>query len=217
MPRNSIPLVDLRGKTLVDLLRAYPDKAHDLIDSACKTYGLASSLGSRLALPITDKKSRAWLERAQNPYRHEIESMAEILESRGVYTFNVCYEWGCTSGVWRTNDTIAMLRVLDWPFPGLGKHVMVVLQQARAGEFYNITWPGMSGMFAGMAPGRFSATFNQAPMRRACVRPSSLRLRCVLHRSRRKPSGSPTPGTVCAWRISTAQPPARSAAAASAG
>jgi hypothetical protein len=58
-----------------------------------------------------------------------------------------------------------MLRVLDWPFPALGRHVVVALQAGKAGEYYNVTWPGVSGIFTAMAPGRFAASINQAPMR----------------------------------------------------
>ncbi len=60
---------------------------------------------------------------------------------------------------------MTLLRVLDWPFPALGKQVMVVLQKGKAGDFYNITWPGVSGVYTAMAPGRFAAALNQAPMR----------------------------------------------------
>ena len=35
-----------------------------------------------------------------------------------------------------------------------------------AGEFYNVTWPGYVGALTAMAPGRFGASINQAPMRR---------------------------------------------------
>lgn len=166
MLKNSIPFVDLRGKSPVDLLRAYPDKAHELIVAARRTYGLPSYLASAVGMPLADKLSHKWLTRTGNPYFHEIESMADILESRGVYALNVCFEWGCTSGLWRTNDTISLLRVLDWPFPGLGKHLVIAHQRGKAGEFYNVTWPGTTGVFTGMAPGRFAAAINQAPMRK---------------------------------------------------
>lgn len=166
MLKNSIPFVDLRGKTPVDLLRAYPDKADELITAARRTYGLPSRLASAAFMPLADKLSHQWLVRTRNPYLHEIESMGDVLDTRGVYTLNVCFEWGCTSGVWRTGDTISLLRVLDWPFPALGKHVVIAHQLGKAGEFYNVTWPGMTGMFTGMAPDRFTASINQAPMRK---------------------------------------------------
>jgi hypothetical protein len=164
--KAAIPFVDLRGKTPVDLLRSYPDKARELMQCARRMYGVPSYVASLMALPIADRLSHAWLKRSRNPYLYEIESFADILNMPGAYTLNVCYEWGCTSGAWRTGDTISMLRVLDWPFPGIGRHVMVVQQSGKAGDYYNVTWPGMAGVFTGMAPGRFSASINQAPMRR---------------------------------------------------
>ena len=58
------------------------------------------------------------------------------------------------------------MRTLDWPFPGLGRHVSVAHMRGSAGEFYNVAWPGYVGTLTAMAPGRFSASINQAPMRR---------------------------------------------------
>jgi Linear amide C-N hydrolases, choloylglycine hydrolase family len=55
---------------------------------------------------------------------------------------------------------------LYWKFPKLGENLIVAHQSGGAKDFYNITGPGVSGMFQGLAPGRFSASLNQAPMRR---------------------------------------------------
>lgn len=165
MLKGSIPFVDLRGRTPIDLLRTHPDKAHELIRASTRTYGLLSRLASLAALPFADKRSHAWLARNRNPYLYEIESFAEILGTPGVYALNLSYEWGCTSGLYRTGETVSLLRVLDWPFPALGRHVMIVLQNGKAGDFFNLTWPGVSGVFTGMAPGRFTAALNLAPMR----------------------------------------------------
>ena len=38
--------------------------------------------------------------------------------------------------------------------------------QGAAGEFFNVTWPGYVGVLTALAPGRFGASINQAPMRR---------------------------------------------------
>src|SRR5687767_4787546 len=48
---------------------------------------------------------------------------------------------------------------------------------------------------------------NSSPMRRACCRPSSERLRCVPQSSSRMPGGSPLPGVVTAWRMRITCPP----------
>jgi hypothetical protein len=166
MLKTALPFVDLRGKTHVDLLRAYPDKAHAIIRASRRTYGIWSDVASRALLPVADWRSHAWLKRHKNPFLHEIESCADVLRTSGVYALNIAYEWGCTSGVYRTDETVTLLRVLDWPFPELGKHTVIALQSSKAGDFYNVTWPGLVGVFNAMAPGRFSAAINQAPMRK---------------------------------------------------
>jgi hypothetical protein len=40
-----------------------------------------------------------------------------------------------------------------------------------AGEFYSVTWPGFVGVLTAMAPGRFSAAINQAPLWRRTRHP----------------------------------------------
>lgn len=59
-----------------------------------------------------------------------------------------------------------MARVLDWRTPGLGANVIAARVKAEAGPFVALTWPGYTGVLQAMAPGRFSAALNQAPMRR---------------------------------------------------
>ena len=61
--------------------------------------------------------------------------------------------------------------VLSAPYPqlavsGLGRLVEVVHQRGPAGDFLNVTWPGFTGVLTAVAPGRFAASINQAPMRR---------------------------------------------------
>jgi len=164
-PLVTIPYIDNRGGTPVDLLRAHAGSAHALVHAAAGTYGAAGRLASLAALPLGDRISRRWLERSANPYAGEIGQMAETLGRDGVYFLNVCFEWGCTGGVWDTEDGPLLRRVLDWPFPALGEHVLVVHQKGPAGEFLNVTWPGVTGLYQASAVGRFAAALNQAPMR----------------------------------------------------
>lgn len=166
MPMTALPFVDLRGKSPIDLLRSYPDVARQLIASARRSYGRAAFLASYPGFRLGDRLAHRWLSDNKNPYLHEIESFAEILEAPGVKALNLSYEFGCTSGAWRTGDTVSMLRVLDWPVMQLGRFAMVVLQSSRVGDYYNITWPATSGVYTAMAPGRFCAALNQAPSRR---------------------------------------------------
>lgn len=161
-----IPLVDIRGGTALDLLKLYPDTARSLVRAALNTHGFVSRAAGTLALPFGDRASRSWLHRAENPYLVEIDALAAVLGIRGVHFLNLCFEWGCTGGVWRSEGGPVMRRVLDWPFPDLGTHMVVAHQSGHAGDFYNITWPGLAGSFQGMAPGRFAVAINQAPMRK---------------------------------------------------
>ena len=64
-----------------------------------------------------------------------------------------------------------LVRTLDWPFPGLGRHVEIAHKWGEAGEFYSVTWPGYVGTLTAMAPGRFGAAINQAPLWRRTRHP----------------------------------------------
>jgi hypothetical protein len=160
-----IELVDLRGKTEVDLIKTHVDSARALIANAGQNMPLAPDWVLRLLLQWADSRSRQWLKRTRNPYLAEIDCLAQIVGVPGVHALNCSYEWACTSGAFATGNSVTMLRILDWPLPGLGEHVLVTRRLGAAGEFYNVGWPGMSGMLTGMAPRRFCATLNQAPMR----------------------------------------------------
>ncbi len=162
----AIPFADIRGGTSLDLLKLYPGTARALAAAAANSFGLVSRAASAVALPLGDRASRRWLGRSGNPYFAEIDALAAHLGIRGVHFLNVCFEWGCTSGVWPGGGGPVMRRVLDWPFPDLGVHMVVARQSGPAGEFTNITWPGLAGSFQGLAPGRFACAINQAPMRR---------------------------------------------------
>jgi hypothetical protein len=117
-----------------------------------------------LARPL-DRISSAWLRRTPSPYVGEIASIAEIAGRPGVWFVNASYEWGCTTRI-DIEPTPFLRRTLDWPFPGLGRHVEVALQDGGAGPYANVTWPGAVGVLTGVAPGRFAAAINQAPMYR---------------------------------------------------
>jgi hypothetical protein len=56
--------------------------------------------------------------------------------------------------------------VLDWHTPGLGRHIIAARVASAAGPFVTLTWPGYTGVLQAMAPGRFAAAINQAPMRK---------------------------------------------------
>ena len=160
------PFIDIRSSGPRQLVDEYPDRAKELIHASRRTLGLFSELVSRAILPSGDSISHDWLIKTNNPYLDEIDYYATRLGVPGIYALNICFEWGCTSAVYAKEEGPTLTRVLDWLFPKLGENLIVAHQSGSGGDFYNVTWPGVSGIFQGMAPGRFSASLNQAPMQR---------------------------------------------------
>jgi hypothetical protein len=124
----------------------------------------------RKAMPMLDAVTRRWLTRSRSPYVREISAISAALGFSGIWFLNGSYQWGCTARA-RDDEAPWLARTLDWPFPGLGRHVEVARMAGPAGEFYSVTWPGFVGVLTGMAPGRFAASINQAPMWRRTRRP----------------------------------------------
>jgi hypothetical protein len=158
--RPAIPLIDVGALGPLKLLEAERARAEALIAISRRSY-------TGLALKIGDALSRRWLERSANPYRHQILAIGDALGMAGAALLNMSFEWTCTSGAAPSPDGVGnrMLRVLDWRLAGLGQHLVVAREEAPAGVFYNVTWPGAIAVLTAMAPGRFSAAINQAPMR----------------------------------------------------
>jgi hypothetical protein len=128
-----------------------------------------------LLLPAMDAVTRWWLERSCSPYIGEIEAIVAALGFAGIWFLNGTYQWGCTAVARDEGASPWLARTLDWPFHGLGRHVEIARMQGRAGEFLNVAWPGYAGVLTALAPGRFAAAVNQAPLRRR-TRLRSLRL-----------------------------------------
>jgi hypothetical protein len=135
-------------------------RAHALLDAATRHV-------PRAALAALDAVSRRWLARSSSAHLAEIDAIARRLARPGAYFLSVNYEWGCTCRVGPAPDgaSARLVRVLDWRTPGLGRHVMAARVAGRSGPFVTLTWPGYTGVLQAMAPGRFAAALNQAPMR----------------------------------------------------
>jgi hypothetical protein len=123
------------------------------------------------AIPTLDRITRRWLTRSRSPYVGEIAAIAAALEFPGIWFLNGSYEWGCTA-LASEDGAPWLARTLDWPFPGLGRHVEVARMAGAAGEFYSVTWPGFVGVLTAMAPARFAASINQAPLWRRTRHPA---------------------------------------------
>src|SRR5947209_6527145 len=162
----AIPVRDVRDGGAVRHAIAARDRARSLRDE-CLAWFPSSA---RYAIPILDKLTRRWLMRSCSPYVAEISAIAGALDFPGVWFLNGSYEWGCTA-LARDRGVPWLVRTLDWPFPGLGRHVEVAHMMGTAGDFYSVTWPGFVGTLTAMAPGRFAAAINQAPLWRRTRHP----------------------------------------------
>ena len=156
----AIPIVDVRDGGPPRHARQSAAQARALRD-AC----LGFFPGAAMALvPVLDRAARRWLKTSRSPYVAEIGEIADALDFSGIWLLNASYQWGCTSRALTQDGVPWLIRTLDWPFKGLGRHVAVVRMGGAAGEFFNATWPGYVGALTAMAPGRFAACINQAPM-----------------------------------------------------
>ncbi|GLI92378.1 hypothetical protein [Methylocystis echinoides] len=157
-----IPFLDLRKGGPVAHARARIHAAAALRD-AC--LGRLAPVGGFCLSPV-DRLASGWLRRSASKYQAELEHIAEIL-GVGAVTLNMAYLFACTTQAYAGPDGLPRIRrTLDWPFQGLGQAVEMGWQSGPAGDFYNATWPGAVGVLSAMAPGRFCAVINQAPMKR---------------------------------------------------
>ncbi len=157
-----IPLLDVGPDFPMETLERELPRAHRLLDAA-------TQIVPRQALSSLDRVSRRWLAQWENAHLPEIDRIARMLGRPGAYFLSVNYEWGCTCRVAPSPDgeTARLVRVLDWRTDGLGRNVLAARVAGHAGPFVTLTWPGYTGVLQAVAPGRFSAALNQAPMRKA--------------------------------------------------
>jgi hypothetical protein len=155
-----IPLLETGPDFAWDTLVADTARAHRLLDGPTRHV-------PRKALKSLDAASRRWLVKWDNDYLDEIDAIAARLDRPGVHFFSIMYEWACTCSVRPATDgdSAILARVLDWRTPGLGREATAARVAGPSGPFVTLTWPGFSGVIQAMAPGRFSAALNQAPMR----------------------------------------------------
>ena len=157
-----IPIVDIRnGGTLLHA-RVGEARARALRDTCLEWFPWFS----RPLLPLLDRYAKQWLLRSRSPYVEEIGAIASALGFPGIWFLNGSYQWCCTALAREEGTSPWLVRTLDWPFPGLGRYVEIAHMRGPAGEFFNVTWPGYVGALTALAPGRFAAAINQAPMKR---------------------------------------------------
>ena len=132
------------------------------VREACLGWLPLGGLLARLADPLV----RRCMRRSGTPYFDEIDTVARALGRPGTWLLHGAYLFGCTALADEGSEGPRLRRTLDWPFPGLGQLVEVVRRRGTAGNYLNVTWPGFVGVLTAVAPGRFAAAINQAPMRR---------------------------------------------------
>jgi hypothetical protein len=163
----AIPVLDLRAGGPVRGAVDSPERVVELRE-AC----LASlPRPVRLMLPMLDAAARRWLERSPSPYVAEVEAIAAAIDYSGVWFLNGSYVWTCTTLAREEAGSPWLVRTLDWPFTGLGRHLEVARLRGPAGDYHSVTWTGYAGCLTAMAPGRFAAAINQAPMWRRTTHP----------------------------------------------
>ncbi len=158
----AIPIVDVRDGGTLRHAREGQERARALRDDCLGWFPAPA----RPLVPVADFFARRWLERSESPYVGEVHAIAATLGFPGIWFLNGSYQWSCTSCAREQDGSPWLARTLDWPFPGLGRHIEVVRMQGPAGEFLNVSWPGFVGALTASAPGRFAACINQAPLRR---------------------------------------------------
>jgi hypothetical protein len=158
----SIPVVDIRDGGPPQHARHSAAVARALRDSCLRFLPPAA----RPMIPALDWLSRPSLARSRSPYYDEVDQIAAALDLPGIWLLNASYQWGCTARVCEDGGTPWLLRTLDWPFKGLGRHTEIAHMRGAFGDFFSVTWPGYVGVLTAMAPQRFAVALNQAPLRR---------------------------------------------------
>ncbi len=156
IPILDVPATDEPG---VASALAEPARLALLLDAGRRAY---SPIGVRFA----DARSRMWAANSKSPYAGAVAQVDRVVHRAGAFLLNYSYEWGCTSAAAddRAAGGTTLWRTLDWPFDGLGRALVVVRQQGRAGRYISVTWPGFVGVLTGLAPGRFAGAINQPPL-----------------------------------------------------
>jgi hypothetical protein len=162
-----IPVLDIRAEGPVGRALESPEQLATLREACLSSLPRAF----RLVIPVLDVPAHRWLKSCRSPYLAEVEAIAAAVDFSGVWFLNGSYVWACTTLAREEAGVPWLVRTLDWPFAGLGRYLEVARMRGPAGEYHSIAWPGYVGCLTAMAPGRFAAALNQAPMWRRTSHP----------------------------------------------
>src|SRR3954453_17042708 len=156
-----IPLLDARSDPLATAGPAAVSALRDAVFGPLRSIVVP-------AMPVADRLARRWLARTPSPYLAELDAIMGHTRISGLYAINLSYEYGCTTlaRVDGPDHLPTLRRTLDWPFLGLGRAAIVAHRAGSVGSFFDVTWPGAVGTLTALAPGRFAAAINQAPLLR---------------------------------------------------
>jgi hypothetical protein len=159
-PRGpAIPLIDVGEGGFDKVALAYPKRLRAI-------HALAEKKLFGKGLGILDNVCRKWATKGTLPYRLELDGVSAALDGDpGAYLINLAFEMGCTTGaIPDPEGGMRLLHTMDWNLEGLGRMFVAARRHAPAGLWVNITWPGYVGCLQGVAPGRFAAAINHAPL-----------------------------------------------------
>ena len=126
MSLPAIPIVDVRDGGPLDHARLNAEQARALRNACLEFFPAAA----KPLVPALDWASRRWLGRSRSPYVGEIARIAAALNFSGIWLLNASYQWGCTARAVEQDGAPWLVRTLDWPFQGLGRHIGAWLMAA---------------------------------------------------------------------------------------
>ena len=155
----AVPLIDVGEDGFDRVAQAYPKRLRALHD-------LASRKLTAKGLGFAENLCRKWASKAQVPYRLELDGVSQALNGEpGTYVINLGFEMACTTAYCPDEEGgQRLLHTMDWKLDNLGRMMVAARRHAPAGLWVNITWPGYIGCLQGVAPGRFAAAINHAPI-----------------------------------------------------
>ncbi len=152
---SSIPYCDLNNRGSDVLVEKFYQRSRQLID----TNGWSSYWP---LYKSRDGYVKKWFSESASPYLKEMKSIEQKLGKKGTFDINTSFHSRCLSGFARVpgEEAMRMTYLMELPLKGGGRNPVVSQHNPKVGAYYNITWPGLVGVFCALAPHRFMASIN---------------------------------------------------------